>query len=208
MYRMKNRDRRFPGIRFKVEPPAPGEALPRMDITAFVGFAASGPLHIPVPVEDMARFRDIFGNDLPLARDGETGKQQYAYLAPAVEAFFKNGGKRCRVVRVAGEGAFTNRFMLPGLVDTENTGPVPLFSRSPGSWSDSLRVGTVLNRNTFKVTMFRCGESNYSLELLSPFIPGQVEAGDLVRELAGLVGSVDGKRIIKASIAGEPEANV
>ena len=181
MYQMKNQDRRLPGIRFKVEPPAPEEALPRMDITAFVGFAASGPLDIPVAVEDMARFRDIFGDDLPLARDGETGKQQYAHLAPAVEAFFKNGGKRCRVVRVAGKGAFANRFTLPGLVDTEKTGPVPLFSRSPGSWSDSLRVGTVLNRNPLKIATFQCGESDYSIELSSPFVPGQVETGDLVR---------------------------
>lgn len=176
-------NRRLPGIRFRVEPPTPVEALPRMDITAFVGFAASGPLDVPVAIEDMARFRDIFGDDLPLARESETGKQQYAHLAPAVEAFFKNGGKRCWVVRVAGKGVVSNRFTLPGLVDAEKpwekNQPVPVFSRSPGSWSDSLRVGTVLNRNPLKVTAYHFSASDYSLELFS--LPGQVEAGDLVR---------------------------
>lgn len=165
----------------------PEEALPRMDITAFVGFAASGPLDVPVAVEDMTGFRDIFGDDLPLAWDGETGKQQYAHLAPAVEAFFKNGGKRCWVVRVAGKGAVSNRFALPGLVDAEKpwdkNRPVPIFSRSEGSWSDSLRVGTVLNRDPLKVTVTASdfSVSDYSLELFSPFLPGQVGAGDLVR---------------------------
>lgn len=93
-------ERRLPGIEFQAEPPEVEEALPRMDIAAFVGFASSGSVDTPVPIEDMARFREIFGNDLPLTRDPKTGEEQYAHLASAVEAFFKNGGKRCWVVRV------------------------------------------------------------------------------------------------------------
>jgi len=177
MYRANNR--RLPGIRFLVEPPGLEEKLPRMDITAFVGFAASGPLDVPVAVEDMKRFRDIFGGDLALARDGKTGEQQYAHLAPVVEAYFKNGGKRCWVVRVAGTDAAGNCFQVPGLVEAETNGAVTARARSEGSWSDLLRVGTVLNRDPLTVLDFQCGTSAYSLEVVS--VPGQVEVGDLVQ---------------------------
>lgn len=91
---------RPPGIRFQVEPSEPKEVLPRMDIAAFVGFAAWGDFDKPKEIEDMAQFRKHFGDDLPLGRDPVTGQMQYAFLAPTVEAFFKNGGKRCWVVRV------------------------------------------------------------------------------------------------------------
>ena len=113
---------RLPGITFQVESPAPDEVLPRMDITAFVGLAAAGPLHTPVPVEDIAEFRDIFGSDLPLAWDEELGAMQYAHLSTAVFAFFRNGGKRCWVVRVAGEAA-SNQFILPGLIRADTFQP-------------------------------------------------------------------------------------
>ena len=91
---------RLPGVRFQAEPPRLRETLPRMDIAAFVGLAASGPLNIPVAIEDPAHFRDIFGGDFPLVWDPANGRMQSAYLTPAVESFFRNGGRRCYVVRV------------------------------------------------------------------------------------------------------------
>ena len=43
---------RLPGVYFEtVVPPATG-TLPRMDIAAFVGFAPSGPLDVPLAIED------------------------------------------------------------------------------------------------------------------------------------------------------------
>ena len=100
---------RLPGIYFQADPVEPPEVLPRMDIAAFVGFAPAGPLHVPVPIEDTVRFRQIFhpANDsespalYPLAWDAARGSFEYAHLGPAVEAFFRNGGRRCWVVRVA-----------------------------------------------------------------------------------------------------------
>ena len=38
-------ERRLPGIRFERQAPEGQIVLPRMDVAAFVGFAASGPLH-------------------------------------------------------------------------------------------------------------------------------------------------------------------
>ena len=105
--------RRLAGIRFVTQPPQLPERLPRMDIAAFVGFAAAGPLQRPVVVEDAAQFAAIFGDDLPLAWDAQKGAQTFACLAPAVRAFFRNGGRRCWVIRVAEEPE-TDFFPLPG----------------------------------------------------------------------------------------------
>ncbi|HKJ93844.1 MAG TPA: hypothetical protein VJ957_11815, partial [Longimicrobiales bacterium] len=136
---------RRPGIRFESRTPPPGPTLPRTDIAAFVGFAASGPLHVPVVVEDVARFQELFGEDLLLARDRSAGRGQYAELAPAVRAFFRNGGRRCWVVRVAdAQRAHTNAFPLPGLLAATggaaaagggDLGAATALARSPGAWS-------------------------------------------------------------------------
>src|SRR5579884_2526717 len=93
--------RRLPGIRFERQAPPLQEVLPRMDIAGFVGFASSGPLDVPVPIEDAAQFADVFGVDAPLAWDGDRGETVFGFLGPAVRSFFRNGGRRCWVVRVA-----------------------------------------------------------------------------------------------------------
>src|SRR5262245_48270966 len=92
--------RRLPGIAFKVESPPLTDILPRMDVAVFVGFAASGPVHMPTLVEDAAAFSAVFGADVVLAWDAERGEVVYGYLAAAVRAFFRNGGRRCWIVRV------------------------------------------------------------------------------------------------------------
>ena len=53
-------------------------------------FAASGPVNVPVAVEDAARFHDLFGEDVALARDDESGASLFAFgtagrLMPAGE---------------------------------------------------------------------------------------------------------------------------
>lgn len=150
---------RLPGIAFEVEPPAPAAVLPRMDVAAFVGFAASGPLHTPVSVEDAARFREVFGPDPDLAWDEERGVLERGHLGAAVEAYFRNGGRRCWIVRVAGEEAYTHRFPLPGLIEAVPGPPRPAVARarSAGSWADGLRVGTRLVREVLPVDGFAAG---------------------------------------------------
>jgi hypothetical protein len=138
---------RLPGIRFEVVAPPPTDILPRMDVAAFVGFAASGPRHVPVAVEDVAQFSAVFGDDLTLAWDPLSGDDVRAYLAPAVRAFFRNGGRRCWVIRVAGDAAVSNEFPIPGLVLRRGDGSLVLAvarARSEGSWSDGLRVGAAV----------------------------------------------------------------
>ncbi|NTU84972.1 MAG: hypothetical protein HGA45_37345, partial [Chloroflexales bacterium] len=143
---MLDRPRRLPGFRFEVQAPPLDTVLPRMDIAAFVGFAAAGPLHTPVPVDDAAQFAAVFGDDLPLAWDARRGATVYAHLGPAVRAFFRNGGLRCWVVRVAGAPA-ASAFPVPGLLRLDSQGalaPALMQARSEGSWADALGVGAAL----------------------------------------------------------------
>jgi hypothetical protein len=143
-----NADRKLPGIRFDAHAGGQPGQLPRMDVAAFVGFAASGPLNTPVPVDDPRTFREIFGDDLPLAWNPVNGSVHRAYLGPAVRAFFRCGGRRCWVVRVAGQSAAANRFPIPQLTAVTPDGTlrtVAFQARSEGAWSDGLLVAPVLN---------------------------------------------------------------
>lgn len=146
--------RRLAGIRFVAQPPELPEKLPRMDIAAFVGFAAAGPLQQPVVLEDAAQFAAIFGDDLPLAWDAQKGAQTFAYLAPAVRAFFRHGGRRCWVIRVAGPETETDFFPLPGLarIDGKTLRPAWARARSAGSWFDAFGAATALTVRTIAVS--------------------------------------------------------
>lgn len=193
--------RRLPGFRFEAQAPVLDEWLPRMDVAAFVGFAASGPLNLPVAVESVAQFTAIFGEDARLAWDHRRGVETYAYLAPAVRAFFDNGGRRCWIVRVAREEraeqphapnrARTNYFPVPGLMAgalntsdvnkshvVEKLNPALVEARSEGSWSDSLTVSASLVSRPAQVKFFSLAQLRLELALDSP---DDLTVGDLLR---------------------------
>lgn len=118
--------RRLPGVSVTALPMPLPEALPRMDIAAFVGFAASGPVHVPVAVEDPAQFAAIFGADAPLAFDQRRGAVAQAALGPAVRSFFANGGRRCWVIRTANrETLEEDVFAIPGTLALVPASPIP-----------------------------------------------------------------------------------
>jgi hypothetical protein len=137
--------RPLPGVRFEAQARPLGDALPRMDIPVFAGFAASGPLHLPVAIEDVAQLAMIFGGDVELPRPPQSREPRFAQLASAVRAFFRNGGRRCWVIRVADRAtAVANSFAIPGLVSFGTLTPAIGWARSEGSWSDAVRVRTNL----------------------------------------------------------------
>ncbi|MEA2080938.1 MAG: hypothetical protein U9P00_14005 [Pseudomonadota bacterium] len=137
----------LPGIYFDVRHQPVADSLPRMDIAAFVGFAERGPLHLPVAIEDVEQFRDIFGPPLRLGWDSERRRWQFSHLSACVEAFFLNGGVRCWVVRVADEASISHvqDIALPGLQDSGGS-PAVCQARSPGTWAGRLTVATLLRR--------------------------------------------------------------
>ena len=135
----------FPDVYFEHVIPQPADTLPRMDIAGFVGFAASGPVNVPVPIETPARFREIFGDDLALAWNDEEGRMEMSQLGLAVESFFRNSGRRCWVVRVA-ERPATHCIPFHGVVSALPTGATQfdLDARSPGDWALPIGLSTVL----------------------------------------------------------------
>lgn len=139
--------RRLPGVRFDVPAPALDAALPRMDIAFFAGFTACGPVDVPVAVESLAEFEDVFGAEITLlARDD--GSPVRGLLHPTLRQFFSHGGRRAWVQRVAGVHARTSWFGLQQMLllrRREATAPwgvepAWVLARAPGSWADSLSV--------------------------------------------------------------------
>jgi hypothetical protein len=172
---------RLPGITFEVIPPPPAEVLPRMDIAGFVGFAASGPVGVPVAVQDATQFATEFGADAPIAWDPVHGEPASALLGPAVRAFFRNGGQRCWVVRVADtELAQRNGFELPGVVAAAHDGTLSfavLRAASYGSWADGAAVSAALQSAPLAVQQF----SLEPLSLTVAVAPGaELGPGDVV----------------------------
>jgi hypothetical protein len=156
---LADRPRRLAGIAFTDVVPAQDE-VPRMDVAVFAGFAASGPLNLPVPVEDADQFAAVFGTDAPLAWDERAGGTAFARLGPAVRMFFANGGRRCWVIRLAAATAESNEFPVPGVAAVvaganETPGrasPLLLTARSPGRWSDSVRLATSVTSERIGIT--------------------------------------------------------
>lgn len=155
--------RRLPGFRFETQASLPDDVLPRMDIGVVVGFAGAGPIDLPVRIESTAQFEMIFGSDLALASTPE-GTVVRAHLAHAVREFFRHGGQRCWIIRVAGTHAGTSRFPLPGVLQVRGSELQPAFAcaRSPGSGFDTTRLATSL--------------VSRSLEPADPFVPATLRS--------------------------------
>jgi hypothetical protein len=173
--------RRLPGISFEAPAPPLDEVLPRMDIAAFVGFAASGPVHLPVAVDSVAEFEAVFGARAPLAWDPRRGETVDAQLAPAVLAFFRGGGRRCWVVRVADAPVF-NFFPLAGLARVAERAMTPAFARSraAGSWSDALQVAPAIVPFPIAASSFAHGVGEATL-VTTLAASGTLTTGDLLR---------------------------
>jgi hypothetical protein len=186
-----------PRVRFESVTRDVTDALPRMDVAVFVGFAATGPLHVPVAVEDINQFSQIFGYNPELAWDAEGGITLQANLGPAVSAFFANGGNRCWVIRVASRQATYNYYPLPCLLKCVSTSQEPVSqtpafarARSEGSWSDSNKIFTALRTRPLPVTAYSFATSvltiDQGLVASAAFLP---ESGSLVHLRFGAAGA-------------------
>lgn len=181
MLSVNRKIRRLPGFRFEARAALREDVLPRMDVVLFVGFAASGPIGIPVAVESTEQFGAIFGDDLPLVWDAEKGAMVYANLASSVRSFFRNGGKRAWILRVARleatdekplNRASRNFFPLAGFAavgfdenGVQNASPAFARARAKGSWSDDFQTATALLAKSFKLTDFADADDEKIVEL-------------------------------------------
>jgi len=196
--------RRLPGIQIDVAPPPAVQALPRMDVAVLVGFAATGPLHLPVAIESIGQYGAVFGADAPLAWDAIRGERVVAHLGSAVRAFFANGGRRCWVIRVARcaaseaqwrglaadeaaalpDVATYNRFALPGVLSiadgSDAVSAALAQARCEGAWSDALQVSTALTQQSFAIDMLVAASSPASQHFTLRTRFG-LRAGDLLQ---------------------------
>jgi hypothetical protein len=104
-----------PGLYLNGLPSEP--VLPLSAITGFVGIAERGPLHTPEPIRSWDEYLTVFGDLL-----------DHAFLPHAVFGFFRNGGARCIVVRVA-DPTDARRENVAGRCPRVD----PLFAASTGS---------------------------------------------------------------------------
>ena len=141
---------RTPGVYFEQDAALPVIGPLGTDVAGFVGFAERGPLNIPMKVETLDQFSQIFG-----------GKLAQAYLAYAVDGFFANGGETCWVVRVAVEQDAGTASL--DLVDDFGTPVLSLLAGSPGSWGNRVVARWVLR-----------GDALISLTLHFPGEPDQL----------------------------------
>jgi phage tail sheath protein FI len=151
-----------PGVYIReveVEPPP----LVRLSVAGFVGQAERGPLNYPQPVSSWGQFRDIFGDF--------TG---YSYLAYSVFGFFRNGGERCYVVRVAHETATK---AATRLLSRHQEPVIEVEAVNEGAWGNSLTV-TVEDASSRELVL---------TELARDVASGSDKA--TFKSVAGLVGS-------------------
>ncbi|GIF18193.1 hypothetical protein BJ973_008844 [Actinoplanes tereljensis] len=112
--------------------PPPGQPI-RLDVAGLVGIAPRGPVDEPVAVQTWAEYVRRFGAQEP----GYPGR-----LADAVATFFRQGGARAWIVRVAPRAADDSAVTVlrfgPAL--TSGGGPVRLAARDEGAWGNALTV--------------------------------------------------------------------
>ena len=104
----------------------------RTDVVGFIGIARRGPARRAVAIESFKQFQAVFG-----------GMFVHGYLAYVVRAFFENGGRRCWIVRVEGEGAATSA------VELASTAGAPVWrveANSSGAWGNALSARLIETR--------------------------------------------------------------
>jgi uncharacterized protein len=111
----------------------PPTATLRTDIAGFVGIAERGPIGIAVVVESFRQFQAVFGNFIG-----------GGYLAYSLRAFFENGGRRARVVRVASDDPDRGAAAASLTIPVVGGGPTWIVAAStPGRWGNHLSVSFV-----------------------------------------------------------------
>jgi hypothetical protein len=122
-----------PGAYLQRYDQAPTTVNLRTDIAGFVGIAERGPIGVAVAVESPRQFQAVFGDYIG-----------GGYLAYSVRAFFENGGRRVRVVRVASldpaQGAAAASCGIPVLGGGAGW---TIAASSPGTWGDGIAVALV-----------------------------------------------------------------
>ena len=151
-------------------------------ITAFLGWAARGPVNSPTTIHSFADYQRRFG-----------GLSQDSPMSYAVQQFYLNGGSDAIIVRLVTSDAAAARISLPAGGSPGQT--LELEAANPGDWGNNLSVAVDLNTEpqdlvTFNLTVRETvnGKNasteifrNVSVDPKSPrFIPRVLDANSLL----------------------------
>lgn len=92
-----------PGLYRQSAPARAAGRLSRGDVAVFLGYARRGPVGLPVRIESMTAFEELFGPRLATT-----------HLYPALKGFFETGGRTAYVLRLAQRTASAAAAVLPG----------------------------------------------------------------------------------------------
>lgn len=137
-------------------------------IPGFLGITERGPSHTPVRITEIPQFYEVFGD----LKEG-------GFLAPAIEAFFKNGGRECFVLRVVhrGRGSFGGGATAAclKLKDLEGYPTLLVEAISEGLWGNSLSISARIQpprAQTFLTLDARPGDTCVTIRSTHGFRPG------------------------------------
>lgn len=136
---------------------------------AFVGIAEKGPLNKPTLVTNQKDFIRTFG-----------GYIKESYLAYAMDGFFRNGGKRCFIVRVAHADA---KKATAALDSIRGNPLMAINALNEGKWGEKITIN-IEQSSSGTTTLF----------LSSP--TKNVEIGDISLGLASTTGLSKGSNIV------------
>lgn len=127
----------------------------------FLGLAEKGPTKgAPLLVTNLKNFHKYFGGFLSEYTHGE-----YRYLASSVEQFFRNGGTRCYVSRVAPEDAASA---------SRKMGILEVTAANEGKWGNRIQVSlsTVIKRKM--QLLEKVGDNVFKAKSVDGFREGDV----------------------------------
>jgi len=165
----------------------------RTGVVGFVGLAERGPTNQPVKITSVPQFYEVFG-DLP----------EGGFLAPAVEAFFKNGGRECRVVRVAHHtgrsfGEFASSAAVR-LLDRAGLPTLEVRAASEGLWGNQIVLSVRLQQPPRAQTILTLdapeGATEATIRSTHGFRPGTlIKLSDGLVDEYRLLIDVEGKTV-------------
>jgi uncharacterized protein len=134
----------YPGVYIVEVPPALRAITAASTSTAaFIGMAEKGPVNEAYLVTSFMDFLDTFGGfttkDALGIENTRVPPDNNIYLPYAVWAFFQNGGRKCYIIRLAPEAAYST-INVPG----ENGDAFTVRAKTPGAEGNKLSV-TVIN---------------------------------------------------------------
>ena len=133
----------------------------------FVGIAEKGPIDRSDLVTSTTQFENKYG-----------GYYLGSYLRPSVQAFFDQGGARCFIARVIGQGSIAADTML---TNHEGNAAVDVEAMSPGAWGNDVSLTTERWRTTIAASPSGVPPVSFGSTQIPVSSLRNVKRGDLIK---------------------------